>query len=784
MPLRSRLSRAAAALVFASLAACGGGSGGGGASSPPLDDLARYVDPMIGTLGSGNVIPGPSLPHGFVKLSPDTNAGTGDIDAYEYANDKIEAFSHTHLEGPGGSFNGYSQLGVMAVVGNPGFTESAYAQRFSHASEVAEPGYYAVTLDDSGVRAELTATARVGVHRYTFPATDRARLLIDVSHNRGFAVGGWVEVVDARTVRGFGLYQANPLVAVFTGSAPGDTGLSPLYFHAVVDTPSRAAGTWSGTRGQPGVLRAEGADIGAFLDFTTGESQAVVLRVGVSAIDVEQARANLEQGAGELPFDAIRASARAAWNTVLNRVAVDGGGDDQRVQLYTALYHTLLQPVDFTEGGRYWSGADGVGAVYEARRGGAFYSDDWCLWDTFRTTHPLQTLVEPERRDDVVQSYVDAYQQSGWLPKCSWRATGDSRVMIGNHQGCMALDAWRKGFRGFDAETFYDAAKKSADLDENPVPALGCGYFERGTPPSYVKNGFVGLECDVTQAAAMTLEYAYDDWCLSELAGELGHGDDAERYAARAQNYRNQWNAANQSMQARFGWGAWLEPFDPTATWGFTEANAWIYTWFVPHDVPGLMELMGGAAPFAAKLDTFFDGGHYDASNEPDFHAPYLYAWAGQPASTARRVRALLDSSFSSRPDGLPGNDDAGATSAWLAFSMLGLYPVTPGAPVYVLGTPSFERAELRLGDASGRHARSFVIEAPGASPASPYVQRATLNGAALERAWLTHDELAAGGTLVLEMGSTPSTWATNGSPPPPSGGALERDERVFVAPG
>lgn len=765
---RSAIRRAARNVVSATLAALLAGCGGSSRSEAPVEDVARFVDPFIGTLGAGNAIPGPSLPHGFVKLSPDTNAGAGDIDAYEYANDRIEGFSHTHLEGPGGSYNGYSQLLVMPVVGDPGFTEAEYASRFSHASETAEPGYYAVTLDDYGVRAELTATARVGVHRYTFPASDRSRVLVDVSHNRGLAVGGWVEVVDDHTVRGFGLYQMNPLVAFFTGAAPGDTGLSPIYFHAVFDTPSRASGTFRGGRGNPGVSRAEGNDIGAYLDFATAEGQAIELRVGVSAIDVEQARRNLEEGAGRLSFDALRASARATWNEVLARVAVAGGTDDQRVQLYTALYHSLLQPVDFTEGDRYWSGADGVGQVVAARRGAAFYSDDWCLWDTFRTTHPLQTLVEPERRDDVVQSYVDWYEQSGWLPKCSWRATGDSRVMIGNHQVCMGLDAWRKGFRDFDVETLFDAAKKSADGDENTVPILGCGYFERGTPPSYVERGFVGLECDVTQAASMTLEYAYDDWCLSELASELGHADDAQRFARRAQSYRNQWNPANQSMQARFGWGAWLEPFDPTATWGFTEANAWIYTWFVPHDVPGLIELMGGAAAFTTKLDAFFDEGHYDASNEPDFHAPYLYAYAGAPARTAERVRSLVARSFASAPDGLPGNDDAGATSAWLAFSLLGLYPVTPGEPVYVLGSPSFERAEVRVGGAGARGGRSFVIEAPGVSATQAYVQRATLDGADLDRAWITHDELAAGGTLILEMGPTPSAWATNGDPPPP----------------
>jgi len=764
----SRLARIAAVAALALLGACSGKAGS--APHAPVPDVARFVDPMIGTLGEGNVIPGPSLPHGFVKLSPDTNAGFAAIDAYEYADDRIEGFSHTHLEGPGGSLSGYSQLLFMPVVGDPGFTEADYASRFSHASETAEPGYYSVRLDDSGVVAELTATERAGLHRYTFPASDRARVLIDVSHNRGIAVNGWIEIVDDRTVRGFGLYQMNPEVALFTHTAAGDTGLSPLYFHAVFDTPARAFGTWTGKKGTAGSARVDGGDIGAYLDFSTTDGQAIGVRVGISAIDADQAERNLEHEVGNRGFDEVRASARDAWNQVLGRVEVEGGTDDARAQLYTALYHALLQPVNFGEGHRYWSGADGAGQVLSTPSAAAFYADDWCLWDTFRSTHPLQALVEPERRDDIVQSYVDWYQQAGWLPKCSWRATGDSRVMIGNHQSCLALDAWRKGFHGFDVETLFEAAKKSAEEDENPVPIGGCGYFERGTPPSYVKNGYVGLECDVTQSVSMTLEYAYDDWCLSELASELGRPDDAAHYAARAKNYRNVWFGQAGFMWARFGWGDWLLPFDADASWGFTESNAWIYTWFVPHDVAGLMSLMGGADSFVAKLDLFFDGGHYDPSNEPDFHVPYLYAYAGQPSRSQQRVRDLVASAYSSAPDGLPGNDDAGATSAWLAFSMLGLYPVTPGEPVYVLGSPSFDRATLHLTGPGARGGEStFVIEAHGTSTENRYVQSATLDGVPLDRAWLTHDELMHGGTLALEMGAAPSDWATTAPPPPPN---------------
>ena len=731
-------------------------------------DPARWVDPFIGSEGEGNVVPGPCLPHGMVKLSPDTDAPEGSIDAYEYADDRIEGFSHTHIEGPGGSRNGYSHILLMPTTGDVAVSEQAYASSFSHERESASPGYYRVRLDDYGVEAELTATARAGFHRYTFPASDRSNILIDVGHTRGQSLGGHVEVVGDRVVRGYGVYSMHPLVALATQDAPGTTGEMRVFFHAELDRPFSFHGVWERGSPRPGARTAEGPDIGAWVGFETSEGDVIRAKVGISFIDLEQAAENLDREIPGWDFDGVRDRARREWNELLGRIRVSGGSASQRTQFYTALYHALLQPADDAEYGRYWSGSDGTGAVF-ASGGRRFFVDDWCVWDTFRTTHPLQALVEPETRSDVVRSYLSLYEQGGWLPKCTWQATGYSRVMIGNHAASVILDAFRKGFRDFDVDTAYEAMRRSALEDnENVLSDLLCGYLNLGTPPEYISLGFVPQQCDPTQSVSMTLEYAYDDACLARMAQELGREADHALFLERSRSYARHWNPASGFMQPLSRSGRWIFPFDPTAGDGFCEADAWKYTWFVPHDPHGLIGLMGGREAFVAKLDAFFEGGHYDPANEPDFHAPYLYVYAGAPHRTQLRVRQLMESAFGSHPEGLPGNDDSGATSAWYVLSAMGLYPVCPGDAVYVLGSPVFDRVEIRL--RPGYHpGRRFVIEARDNSPTNIYIQSAELNGERLDRAWLRHEEIVRGGTLVMRMGPEPSAWGADPAMAPPS---------------
>ena len=762
---RTFLLLAAAAVL---LTACSSGGGSQQQAAPPAVSPVGYVDPFIGTEGEGNVVPGPSLPHAMVKLSPDTNVDPGSVDAYEYGDDKIQGFSHTHLEGPGGSNNGYSHILLMPATGELHTSEEGYASTFSHAEEEAAPGYYRVRLADYDILAELTSTARCGFHRYTFPDAGDARILIDLGHTRGLSLDGDLEVVGDRVVRGSGTYSMHPLIALATGAGPGSTARMQVYFHAEFDRPFTSFGTWQGSDTRIGERRATGKDAGAWLGYATARGEEVQVKVGISFIGVDQAEENLAREIPGWDLDRIRREASDAWNERLGRMEVAGGTEQQRTLFYTALYHSLLQPADYTEYGRFWSGADGSGEVFPADRF-RFFSDDWCVWDTFRTTHPLQALLEPELRSDIVQSFLHLYRQGGWLPKCTWQATGYSRVMIGNHAVSVILDAYVRGVRGFDAETAYEAMRKSAVEDnENPFSRIACGYLNLGTPPDYLALGYVPQECDPTQAVSMTLEYAYNDWCVARMAGALGKTEDRDIFLDRAGNFANHWNAASGFMQPRSRNGEWVTPFDPESGTGFCEADSWKYTWFVPHDPAGLIRLMGGPEAFIRKLDAFFNGGHYDPSNEPDFHVPYLYGYAGAPHKTQHRVRELLETAFAAAPSGLPGNDDSGATSSWYALSAMGLYPVCPGDPVYILGSPLFPRVELRTETENGEESR-FVIEARNTSGENLYVQSAVLNGSPLERAWLRYREIAEGGRLVLEMGARPSAWGSSEGSLPPS---------------
>lgn len=734
---------------------------------PDVLDLVSLVDPMIGTRGPGNVVPGPALPHGMVKLSPDSLVEEGSIDAYEYGVDRIEGFSHTHLEGPGGSRNGYSQILLTPLRGEIVTTREAYASAFSHDNETASPGYYAVTLDDPQADVELTATAHCGVHRYRFSGTDTGHILIDIGHSRGISRGGHVEIVGDDVVEGWGDYSVHPALAFAVDQSSGATAARRVYFHARFATAFAGRGTWKGATQSAGSTMADGADLGAWVTYDTPPADGVEVRVCISSIDVPQARTHAAAEVEGRSFEAVAEAASQEWNELLNRVRVEGGTEAQRRAFYTGLYHTFLQPADYDEDGRFWSGFAGEGRVHETE-GWHFHTDDWCMWDTYRTTHPLQLLVEPETRTDIVQSLLHAYEEGGWLPKCTWCATGYSRVMIGNHAVPIIADAFEKGFRDYDTETAWDAVWKAATEDVDfPIPGV-CGYFNLGSPADYLTLGYVPDECDQDQGASMTLEYAYNDAVAARFGAALGRDAEATELEDRAGSFAAHWDSDSGFMRPRQRDGAWVEPFDPE-DWsdrnGFCEASAWVYTWFVPHDVPRLIELMGGAEAFLSKLDEYFDTGQHDPSNEPGFHVPYLYVYAGDPSRTQARVRALLDAAFSDEPNGLPGNDDAGATSAWYVFSAMGLFPAAPGDDVYTLTSPTFDRVELLLHPAH-RGGERFAIETRNGGDGRIYIQSATLNGVPLDRAWLRHSEIVAGGELVLEMGADPSDWAADAPPP------------------
>ncbi len=722
----------------------------------PGPNPVQWTRPLIGTKGPGNTFPGATLPHGMVKLSPDTANGSASIKSYDYDAKRIQGFSHTHLDGPGGSANGYGQISLLPTMGTLTVDEGQFAATYRHDDEVASPGWYAVTLTEPDIRVLLTATAHCGWHRYQFPA-GTARVLLDLGHTQGSSVGGHLQV-EAKGVHGHGKYSVHPVLTTLLEDFQPPTGLVTVHFVTEFQRAADRTGTWAQGKASA-ATQADGANLGAWAEFDSKVAQTIEARVCLSLISESQAAAHLaKEMPATLGFESVRDQAAAAWHALLGRVQLKGGSDQDRVRFYTALYHSLLQPADYTENGQFWNGSANPPAV-QSTQGRRYFTDDWCIWDTARTTHPLLTLIEPELVGDMAQSLLWLYEKSGWLPKCTWHASGDSRVMTGNFQFAVLADAAVKGLLGFDTDKALAAMEKgSMSEGDGPGADLFCGYLsDQGTPLAYVSKGWVPDQCDPGQAASMTLEYAYADWCVAQFADAVGKPNVAATYRKRSQNWKNVWNPAHGFMQSRKADGSWVEPFDPTAAAGFTEASSWIYSWFVPHDRCGLVQAMGGRDAFVKKLDEFFAGNHFDMSNEPDFHAPWLYLDVGRPDKTADLLRKLMAQHFGDGPDGLPGNDDAGATSAWFVLTALGLYPVAPGDGDYAIGSPLFPRATLLVGG------RVVVIEATGTSDSARYVQSATWNGAPLTQARLRHADLAQGGTLHLEMGAQPSTWASQG---------------------
>ena len=722
----------------------------------PIPDLTAWVDPRIGTAGSGNVFMGATLPHGMVKLGPDTDNGTQDIRGYQWNATKIQAFSHTHLDGPGGSAYGYSQIALLPTMGTRTFDEDKYAATFTHDGEIAEPARYAVTLTAHNIRAELTADRHCGWHRYTFPA-GTARVLVDLGHSRGKSLGGHVQVSGA-DVAARADYNVDPAISGLLQEKTPAVGLSTVYAAIHFDRPPAKSGVWQARQAAPG-QEADGAEIGAWLEWESAAQQTVAAQVCISFLDAPTALGHLQvQSATQLTFEQVHAAAKAEWNALLGRVLVETASDTDRTRFYTALFHALLQPADYTENGKFFNGSKAIGAV-QSTAGRQFYTDDWCVWDTTRTTHPLLTLIQPEVVADMLQSLLWLVGPEGYLPKCPWQASGDSRVMTGNFTFCVLADAAVKGLGTFDTAAALQVMEHGAMTDSvNPGDDGLCGYLNQGSPPFYVQNGWVPAECDFLQGASMTLEHAYSDWCLGQFAAVVGNPTLATAMKARGQNWRNTWGP-HTFPQLRNADGSWHEPFDPKASTGFTEATAWIYQWLVPQDRCGLVAQLGGKTAALQRLDAFFDGGHFDMGNEPDFHAPWLYADAGRPDLASARVHALMAAHFKATPDGLPGNDDAGAMSAWLVFAALGLYPVAPGDGMYALTAPLFARSDIHVGPSTVR------VEAEGVGSGHAIVA-AKWNGVALVEPRIAHSELVRGGFLELTIGPTSSGWGEGSACP------------------
>lgn len=729
---------------------------------------AAAVNVFIGTGGDGHTFPGATRPFGMVQLSPDTQVRHFKQSypwaaGYRYEDDSILGFSHTHFSG-----TGHSDLGdvlLMPYSGEtklePGYPERAYSgyrSRFSHKQEQAEPGYYAVKLLDHEIDVELTASERVGLHRYRFAKNAEAKLIVDLRSS----------IYDYKTKNLWSnlRVRSNTLVTGMRETRGWAAGRQ-VYFAMQFSRPfiSREihnredaveyrgfAGPGAGAKDK---VKIEGKAIVAAFDFGTPDDQTLMVKVAISAVSEEGAMANLSE-MKDWDFAAERSKASQAWNEALSAVSIEAK-PEMRTMAYTALYHSMMGPSLFMDiDGRY-RGPDNQ--VHQAD--GFRFHSTFSLWDTYRALHPLLTLIQPETRNaDFVKSLVASQQFSpdGILPV--WQFHGlETWCMIGYHAVPVIADAYMKGINGFDAEAALNAMVKSAE------------YGSYGGLQHYMKFGYVPTDLE-PEAASKTVEYAFDDWTIARMAEKMGKADIAKKFYTRAQYYRNVFDTKTGFIRARKSNGEFRVPFDPTVSnFGsdYTEGSAWQYSWYMPHDNAGLISMLGGDAAATSKIDQVFDTkvdekvyahmedisgliGHYAHGNEPSHHVAYLYNYFGAPWKTQQRLQQIVDSQYHAKPDGLSGNDDLGQMSAWLAFTSFGFYPVAPGSNEYIIGRPFLDKTVLNL-----PNGKKFTIRADHLSKANMYVGAVMLNGKNLDKNYLTHEQITAGGELIFTMQAQPN---------------------------
>ena len=748
-------------------------------------DLTSYVDPFIGTNYFGNTFPGATLPFAMVQLSPDTyNDGWSHAAGYKWPDSSIMGFTHRHLSGVG--MVALGDILVMPTVNSetqmePGTREdpdAGYRSRFSHDKEIAEPGYYCVCLEDYDVKAELTVTKRVGLHRYTFPETKDAHIIFDMGHILGKQSDdpSHIEILNDTTIQG---YKTSPQ--------------GTLYFVAVFSEPFTSYGTWNKEYKKPelkgGVFNpyksAEtGVKVGAFLDYSTKAGEDIMVKVALSTVDIEGAKKNL---AAELPgwdFDKVRKDALKTWNEQLKKIRIKGGTKAQKRVFYTAMYHSLLaQQIGNDVDGKYY-GMDGK--IHVAK--GYDFFPTFSAWDTYRSEHPLMTIIETKRSNEMIKSIIDKTRNHGWLPAQHFNNLFRPS-MVGDHLVPIVVDSYVKGIRDYDINYIYDMMKKKA-IENAPA-----GFDPENDRPGldfYEKHGYIPVDRD-DESVAATLEFAYDDWCIAQLAKELGKDDDYRYFSNRALNYRNVYDKETGFMRPRMSDGSWLrlckkgelpKPafngdhsyygcFDPLfigtrPNRHYAESNAWHYLWSVQHDVPGLINLMGGKDAFVKKLDEFFTMspeitgpnyvgvvgtiGQYVHGNQPSHHVAYMYDYAGEPWKTQMRVNQVMNQLYHDNQGGIPGNDDMGSLSSWFVLSAMGFYEIAPGNGIYTIGTPLFKEVKVNL-----ENGKVFTVIAKNRTKENLYIQSATLNGKPLNKPFLKHEDIMNGSTLVFDMGPEPN---------------------------
>ena len=715
------------------------------ASPGGAEDFTRQVDPFIGSGGHGHVFVGANVPFGAVQVGPaNFHQGWDWCSGYHYSDDVLAGFTHLHLGG-----TGISDLGdilVMPYTGelatSPGSRKdpgTGYASRYAHDQEQARPGFYSVVLLDHDVHVALTATERVGLHRYRYPADKQAHLAIDLQFENG---GG--RVVESR------LRRIDEDTVVGYRRSAGWAKDQRVFFALKSSKPFAAFRILQGDR-EVGGEAAEGRGLRAIGTYE-GSPGEVLVRVGISPVSEENALANLEQEAGSADFDAVAAAAQAAWNEQLGRIRIKADERTSRI-FYTALYHTMIAPALFNDHNGDYRGADGK--VHSAADFDNYTI--FSLWDTYRAAHPLFTLTQPERVGQFMQTMLAIRDQQGKLPV--WHLMGnETDTMVGYHAVPVVVDAYFKGLLKADPERAYEAIRNSAMRDERGLDAVK-------------ELGYIPAERE-GESVAKAMEYAIDDWCIAQMAKALGKQDDFTYFSTRARAYREYFDPTTRFMRGKLSDGAWREPFDPIKSShrrdDYCEGNGWQYLWLVPQDPEGLIELLGGDVPFAEKLDQLFTVesiksedasadisgliGQYAHGNEPGHHTTYLYAFVGQQWKTARLVRQILTTLYSDQPDGLSGNEDCGQMSAWYVFSAMGMYPVNPAAGIYVFGSPVIDEATIAVPGG-----KSFTIVTKNNSPENLYIQSVELNGKPYSKSYIAHPDIIAGGELTFVMGPEPN---------------------------
>ena len=710
-------------------------------------EITKYVNPFIGTGAidgglSGNNYPGATSPFGMIQLSPDTSEAPnwGDASGYDYNRNTIFGFSHTRLSGTGAS----DLIDITLMPTSSGRTSSA----FTHDEEKARPGYYQVMLKDENINAELTTTQRNGIHRYQYPAGKDAEIILDMDHSAD--KGSWgrriinsqIRILNDHAVEGY---------RIITGWAK----LRKIYFYMEFSSPILTSTLRDGGRVHENTAVINGTNLHGCFRFGQLNGKPLTCKVALSSVSMENARQNME--APHWDFDRYVAAADADWEKQLGKIEVKGT-EVQKEIFYTALYHTMIQPNTMSDVNGEYMAAD-----YTTRKvaNNETHYTTFSLWDTFRASHPLYTLLEPERVTDFVKSMIRQYEYYGYLP--IWQLWGqDNYCMIGNHSIPVITDAILKGIPGIDMEKAYEAVYNSSVTSHPNSP------FE-----VWEKYGFMPENIQ-TQSVSITLEQAFDDWCVAQLAAKLNKDADYQRFHKRSEYYRNLFHPKTKFFQSKNDKGEWIEPFDPYQYGGngghpFTEGNAWQYFWYVPHNIQALMELTGGTKAFEQKLDTFFTStykseqmnhnasgfvGQYAHGNEPSHHVAYLYNFAGQPWKTQKYVSHILNTLYNNTSSGYAGNDDCGQMSAWYVFSAMGFYPVNPADGRYIIGSPLLDECTLKL---AGN--KEFRIRTIRKSPEDIYIQSVTLNGKKHKDFFITHQDIMNGGTMVFKMGKKPSGW-------------------------